>query len=129
ELNTDRTIRGDPDRIQRLLENLFHNSVEHGSTGNPSGATEEGAAEELTVRVESCRGGFAVADNGSGIPPEERESVLKFGYSTAEEGTGLGLSIVTEIAEAHGWRVEVGESEMDGARFAFRGVAGGRETP
>ncbi|MEF8907721.1 MAG: ATP-binding protein, partial [Haloarculaceae archaeon] len=45
------------------------------------------------------------------------------GYSTAEDGTGLGLNIVEEIAEAHGWDVEVTEGSEGGARFEFTGVS------
>jgi len=120
-VEVDRTVAGDPSRITRLFENLFRNSVEHGFHGDDAPA----------VRVETTDDGFAVVDDGPGIPEEERESVLEPGYSIGEEGTGLGLAIVTEIARAHGWEIEVGESETGGARFAFHGVepAPGRETP
>jgi signal transduction histidine kinase len=122
ELAVDRSVMGDPDRVQRLFENLFRNSTEHAAADGRSEASNGETPVDLTVRVDSCRNGFAVADDGPGIPEDERESVLEFGFTTAEEGTGLGLSIVTEIAEAHGWRVEVGESDAGGARFAFLGV-------
>jgi len=45
------------------------------------------------------------------------------GYSTRPKGTGYGLAIVNEIAEAHGWTVEVTDSDRGGARFEIRGVA------
>ena len=51
-----------------------------------------------------------------------RESVFESGYSTDDDGTGFGLAIVEEIANAHGWRVTVTESETDGARFEITGV-------
>ncbi len=132
ELDIDRTVFADPERLQRLFENLFRNAVEHSDRTEPSGAVgQETAMEELTVRVEPVPSGFAVADNGPGIPEEQRESALEFGFTTTEDGTGLGLSIVAEIAEAHGWRVDVAESDTGGARFVFRGTepADGRETP
>ncbi|NUC71907.1 PAS domain-containing protein [Haloterrigena sp. SYSU A558-1] len=37
----DRTIRADPAQFRQLLENLFRNAVEHGSTGSPSQAQED----------------------------------------------------------------------------------------
>lgn len=74
----------------------------------------------MTVHVGETDGGFYVADDGSGIPPEEREAVFERGYTTSEEGTGLGLSIVDEIARAHGWEAVVTESRSGGARFEFR---------
>jgi signal transduction histidine kinase len=150
----DLRFLADPDRTRRLLENLFRNAVEHGSTGSRTGsgdAVEHGsrggrpeagdagdsettdeqgeAAPERrpgpTVRVGTLDDGtgFFVADDGSGIPPADRESVFESGYTTAEDGTGFGLAIVAEIAAAHGWDVAVVESDAGGARFECRGVA------
>jgi signal transduction histidine kinase len=66
--------------------------------------------------------GFYVADDGPGIPADERETVFESGYSTAADGTGFGLSIVEEIASAHGWAVRVTDSAEGGARFEVAGV-------
>lgn len=73
----------------------------------------------MTIRVGPLDdvAGFYVADDGRGIPEDDRETVLEHGYSTAEEGTGLGLSIVTRIVDAHGWEIDVTESTSGGARF------------
>jgi PAS domain S-box-containing protein len=108
ELATDDLIQADPSRLQELLTNLFQNAVDHGG------------AE--TIRVETTDAGFAVADDGSGIPPEDRGDVFETGFSTAEDGTGFGLAIVGEIADAHGWSVSVTEGHEGGARFEITGV-------
>ena len=100
----------DPDRAVELLENLFSNAITHG------GGTE---ADPVTVTVGPLTEGFYVADDGTGIPEGETETVFESGYTTADEGTGFGLDIVETIADAHGWRVEVTESESGGARFEF----------
>ncbi len=78
----------------------------------------------MTVRVGplSDDSGFFVADDGQGIPADEREQVFEKGYTTSTEGTGLGLRIVNEIATAHGGEVTVTESEDGGARFEIRGI-------
>jgi len=104
-------IKADPGRLKQVLENLLRNAVEHGG-------------ENVTVTVGELddRNGFYVADDGNGIPEEERDKVFETGYSTSEAGTGFGLSIVEEIAEAHGWGIEVKESEDGGARFEVCGV-------
>jgi PAS domain S-box-containing protein len=112
-VETDLTVRADRGRLQRLLENLLANAVEHGGT-------------DVAVTVDTLDDdeGFFVADDGPGVPPDARVEVFESGYSTAGDGTGLGLAIVQGIAEAHGWRAEATESEAGGARFAFTGVDG-----
>ena len=106
----DCILEADPARCGQLFENLFRNSLEH-------------AGEDVTVRVGSTPDGFYVEDDGPGIPPDDRETVLQRGYSTADDGTGFGLAIVTEVAEAHGWAVHVTESDDGGARFEISGVS------
>jgi len=135
------TVVADPSRTRQLFANLFRNAVEHGTagpastdhagsagadadTGDPVGATDD---EAVTVRVTSIDrdldgSGFAVEDDGIGIPPAERDEVFDQGYSTATSGTGFGLSIVRSIVEAHGWEIELTESADGGARFEVRGV-------
>lgn len=108
-VETDATLRASSSRLRQLLENLFGNAVEHG------GPT-------VTVTVERVGDGFAVSDDGPGIPVDEREAVLDAGYSTARDGTGLGLSIVRDVAREHGWTVAVGESDDGGARIEVGGV-------
>ena len=98
------------------------NSVEHGSTGNRTESDNSVEHTGVTVTVGACDGGFYVADNGVGIPRDDREHVFETGYSTSNEGTGFGLSIVQEIANAHGWDVGVAGSADGGARFEITGV-------
>jgi len=100
-------VEADPERLRQLLENLFTNAAEHGD-----GAT--------TITVGRLEDGFYVADDGVGIPEDEREGIFESGRSGTEGGTGFGLSIVAEIAEAHGWTASATESEAGGARSEFR---------
>ena len=148
-VETDARFRADPGQLKRLLENLVHNAVDHGSRtprsqthedadeqGPTSGNSRDGAdggartdstdgagyAVTVTVGTLADGTGFYVADDGSGIPEGERESVLEPGYSTDRNGTGFGLSIVREICRAHGWTLEITESDAGGARFEVGGV-------
>ena len=134
------TVAADGDLLQQLFENLFRNAVEHGSTSHrpedddavahgstsPRSQAREDAAERrgrnLTVTVGGLPDGFYVADDGRGVPPEERGRVFEPGFSTADDNTGLGLAIVTRIAEGHGWHVALTEAEAGGARFEFTGI-------
>ncbi len=103
-VSEDPEIEADPDRLRQLFENLFRNSLEHGSPA-------------VTVTVGSLENGFYVEDDGLGIPEEIREDVFGSGFTTNEGGTGFGLAIVKEIVDAHGWTIRVTEGGEGGARF------------
>jgi signal transduction histidine kinase len=68
-----------------------------------------------------------VADNGPGIPEDERDNIFEYGYTTNTESTGFGLAIVKRIVEAHDWNVTVTDSESGGARFEITGVMSSNE--
>jgi len=146
------TVIADPDRLQRLFENLFRNAVEHGPTNSYCASTHEDAGgtpsedaggdgsewqsqSDATVRSHAAEisvtvgrldapesDGFYVADDGSGIPADRRDRVFEPGYSTDEHGTGLGLAIVTRIVARHGWSISATTSSAGGARFDVDGI-------
>lgn len=116
-------IRADPGRLKTLFENLFRNSLEHGSAGRrTSGEDPHEDDASLTVRVGALEDGFYVADDGSGIPASDRDVAFESNYSSSEGGVGLGLTICREIAEAHGWGISITEGEDGGARIELTGV-------
>lgn len=127
---TEDSVLADTGQLMELLENLFRNSVEHGSTGSRTttwsdDTAENGSTDEESVTIDvgllpSGRGVY-VADDGPGIPEDRREELFEFGYTTTG-GTGFGLAIVKQIVAAHGWTIEVIDSETGGARFEIRGV-------
>lgn len=102
------TVVADADLLSLLLENLFRNAVQHG-----------GSEVTVTVGPIADRDGFYVADDGPGIPPNEREDVFRWGY-TSRDGGGAGLGIVSLVAGRHDWSVGLTESANGGARFEFR---------
>jgi PAS domain S-box-containing protein len=104
------TVGADPSRLQQVLENLFRNAVDHGGPG------VEVAIEDLPDGA-----GFAVADDGPGLP-DDHDRLFEPGVSTAEGGTGLGLAIVREIVDDHGWSIAVADADRGGARFEVRDV-------
>ena len=131
------TVEADVDRLTRLFENLFRNSVEHGSTGSrpeaddslehgvgsrPEPDATDGGEPTLTITVGPlvAEAGFVVEDDGVGIPEADRKSVFDAGETASGSGSGLGLAIVRRIAQAHGWTVDLAESDAGGARFEFR---------
>ncbi|MFC7069646.1 sensor histidine kinase [Halobaculum lipolyticum] len=100
----DRTVDADTSLFAQLFENVFANAVEH-------------AGDAPSVLVTGTDTGFAVEDDGPGVPDDERGAVFRVGYSGAD-GTGLGLGIVARVAETHGWTVRVEDGDrLGGARF------------
>ena len=138
-VTTGMELDADPERLLRLLENLFRNAIEHGAEGDDSddggdpiaaGLPDDYGDDEpadsvldglsITVGQLSDDEGFYVADNGDGIPEDEREDIFEAGVSSSGTGSGLGLAIVRRIAQAHGWTVSVTDADGGGARFEFR---------
>jgi signal transduction histidine kinase len=110
------TVTADPEQVRRLFENLFRNAVEHG----PAGGEEATNRETVTLTVGALEDGFYVTDDGTGIPPDEKEVVFEPGYSTRDDGTGLGLAIIDRIVTAHGWEIALTTPPDGGARFEIR---------
>ena len=103
ETSIDQTVQADRRQLQRLLENLFENAVDHGGP-------------EVTVSVGSTPTGFYIADDGDGFDVEARHQAFEAGYTTAAEGTGFGLNIVDQVATTHDWEVDLSDSADGGAR-------------
>ena len=98
------TVEGNEQRLLALFENCLRNALEHAGPGT-------------TVTISRTDEGFAIADDGPGIDPDDRDAVLETGYTTAETGTGFGLAIVTDVVEVHGWSLSIEESEAGGAKI------------
>lgn len=101
-------VEADPGRLRQAFENLIRNCVEHGGSG-------------VSIRISATADGFAIGDDGPGVPEADREAVFEEGV-TDGGGSGLGLSIVRTVVEAHGWTVTATDSPLGGARFEISGV-------
>jgi len=122
------TVRRSGDRINFVhLRDIKGDAVDFVETWHDDGPTDMLAAidhggPDVTVEVRELEDGFYVADDGPGIPEENRERVFESAYSTVQDNTGFGLAIVTEIVDAHGWDVTITESASGGAQFTITGV-------
>jgi signal transduction histidine kinase len=98
-------VTGDRELLAQLFANLIENAIRHSPQGTriDVGLTHRGEHHVAFV-----------ADNGPGIPTDERENVFRRLYRLERErttpGSGLGLSLVAAIAELHGAAVELNDN-------------------
>jgi two-component system sensor histidine kinase GlrK len=113
----DVTLVADRSKIRLILENLVSNAVKYSPKGGTIHIKAGTAANAIIIDV---------ADNGPGIPKEDRDHVFEAFYtgraarSTAVKGTGIGLSVVLEFVAAHGGTVQIMDGEYPGAHFRIR---------
>ncbi|MEU6430147.1 HAMP domain-containing sensor histidine kinase [Microbispora sp. NPDC046973] len=121
-LGQDVVVLGDPHSLGSLISNLIGNAQRHAAS-----------TVTVTVRREPRRPGgppdgtavLEVADDGPGIPQEQREKVfqrftrLDSARSRDAGGAGLGLAIARQIAHNHHGRLTI-EDSAEGARFVLR---------
>jgi signal transduction histidine kinase len=98
----DVLVTGDRDLIFDAIANLVDNAIKHGRPGG-----------QVDVAIEHTDGEpvISIADDGPGIPVDEREHVFKRFYRLEQSrytpGHGLGLSLVAAVARLHGARIEM----------------------
>jgi two-component system sensor histidine kinase HydH len=77
-------------RLRQILLNLLNNAAE---------ALAHGGVIEISIRQSRGQVEIAVADNGPGIPPPDRERIFIPFFSTKASGTGLGLALARKFVE------------------------------
>jgi signal transduction histidine kinase len=99
-------IHGD----RALLFEAFSNLLDNAFKFAPDGGTVR-----MTLRQTPGGPLVEIADNGPGIPPEEREAVLQRFYRGEHTrhlaGSGLGLSIVSAVFRVHDFTMHIGNNE------------------
>lgn len=99
------SVTGDPQSLQRVLENLLVNAVEHGLAF---------VRQTLSILVEVQRlddenfpFAILVHDNGPGIHGIDRAQVFEMLFSTKEDGHGMGLAVTRAIADQMGLKLDI----------------------
>jgi signal transduction histidine kinase len=114
------TVLGDRVQLQQVLLNLVMNSMEA-----MNGVEQQ--TLELTVSVDRGDNGevvVSVTDRGSGIKPQELDTVFKAFHTTKSASLGMGLAICRSIIEAHGGRLWAESNIGPGTTFKFTLPAG-----
>jgi signal transduction histidine kinase len=116
-----------------IFFNLYSNAVKAIKRANSKGC--------ILIRVgrDDDRIYLEFADNGDGIPPENRDRIFNAFFTTSTpigvnaneieelQGTGLGLKIVKDIAESYGGEVVL-TTPPDGYATSFRVEVPGLDT-
>lgn len=102
--------------IVQVLINLLDNAVKY---------TPEGALIEVTTAKKDGMAVITVADDGPGIPDEQKARIFDMFYSgtnkiaDSRRSLGLGLSLCRSIIAAHGGEISVEDNVPKGALFRF----------
>lgn len=111
----DRSVSGDPNRLQQVVWNLLTNAVKFTPRGGRINVTLARVASYVSITV---------TDSGQGIAPEILPHVFERyrqadGSATRQQGgLGLGLAIVKHLIELHGGTVAA-KSDGEGCGSSF----------
>ena len=106
------TVHGWANGLRLVVDNLLENAALHG-----------GGRVDVDLAREGGRWLLRVADDGPGIPEDERARLLEpfaRGRETAAQGTGLGLAIVAQQVGLHGGELRLAGSDLGGLAVEVR---------
>jgi len=103
-------IQASPDALQQVLNNLLQNALQV-LEGHPAPHVW------VTLSQQNQEAILAIQDNGPGIPPEVRERIFEFYFTTRRTGTGLGLAITKGLVERMGGRISFSTEVGMGTTF------------
>ncbi|HVB86070.1 MAG TPA: PAS domain S-box protein [Candidatus Dormibacteraeota bacterium] len=107
------SVEGD----RRLLSQVFSNLITNAEQS--VAASRDHGTIEIVLRDVEGRVCVTIADNGSGIPPENLSKVFDPFFTTKRPGggSGLGLTICLAVVKDHGGTIEVSSTAGMGAAF------------
>lgn len=96
-----------PDALERVLINLFENSLQHRAN-----------RMEISAEIHAYTLQLSLHDNGAGVSPANRNKIFTPFFTTRRNtgGTGLGLEITLSLLKAYGGKIELADSG-EGALF------------
>jgi signal transduction histidine kinase len=113
-IDANGAMRGDPEKLRRVLINLLSNALD---------ALLESRVDEPRIEIQTGENlagtqvWLRVRDNGAGIDPERLQAIFSPFYTSKESGTGLGLAISKKVVDAHGGSIEVDSTPGRGTMF------------
>ena len=109
-------LTADRGKLRLILENLLSNAIKY---------SPRGGVIHLFARQDRDHWELEVADDGVGVPAEERAHIFEAFYtgrapSGHVKGTGIGLSVVNEFVNVHQGSIEIVDGRFTGAHFRVR---------
>lgn len=108
-------VNGDSLQLQRVLDNLITNGINHSPRGSPVDIQMEAQGDQAVIQI---------LDRGQGIQPEESGRLFERFYQghtqRQAKGSGLGLYLSRQIVEAHGGTIWAKNRPSQGAIFGFK---------
>ena len=96
----------DEKQLRQLLLNILLNAEE--------AVDKDTKVIKVTTGSERGQPFVRIADNGRGIPRQDRKQIFRLFFSTKKSGTGLGLPIVRKIVREHGGKIGIRSREGRG---------------
>lgn len=107
-------IKADPFLIKLAINNLLENATKYSLPGTRIDVSLKSNEDQIII---------SVADEGGGIPDEEKENIFKKFYRVGSEnsrktkGTGLGLYLVSQIVDLNKGSIVVRDNKPLGTIF------------
>ena len=115
----DFPVRAVKGMVIQIVENLVVNAA---YWLKQEAAIRKSFSPRIDVVIDATARTVTIEDNGPGISPSRREAVFQPFITEKPSGTGrgLGLYIARELAEYHGWSLELDEdpNTADGTRLS-----------
>ena len=111
DLQGEYQLAADERDLMELLGNVLENAFKYGRS-------------QVAVSFSNGSGMLQIdiADDGEGVSPELRQTILKRGEraDTSAPGQGIGLSVAVDILSSYDGELEISESTYGGALFSIR---------
>ena len=109
-------VRADAQLVVQVIINIVNNAVKY---------TPAGSEIVITTDKQDGMAVVEIADNGPGIPDEEKTNIFDMFYTLnkgvvdSRRSLGLGLALCKSIISAHGGEIMVMDNQPAGSIFRF----------
>jgi len=109
---SEELIELDAEQFKRVIINIVDNAIQ---------AMQNQGRIDIMIQQDalSNRAYVDIADNGPGIPEEDKERLFQPYFSTRKDGTGLGLAIASRVVTEHRGYIRVWDNKPYGTIFSI----------